>query len=179
MRFSGQEGLKGSEWQGRAVFDADALNLLAARENWPALLPPHSILTPHPGEMSRLTGLSIEEINGSRIATARRFAEEWGHILLLKGPHTVIAHPDGRAAVLPFADPALAKAGSGDVLAGAIVAMLAQGLDPFRAAVVGAFVHGLAGTLAGAIEGSAGVTARELLAYLPKALNDLTGPRKF
>lgn len=167
--------LTGAEtpWQGRAIFDADALNLLSARPNWPALLPPLSILTPHPGEMSRLTGLSIAEINGSRIATARRYAQEWGHIVLLKGAHTVVAHPDGRATVLPWAEPALAKAGSGDILAGAILAMLAQGLDPFRAAILGGFVHGLAGVMAASLEGPAGVSARELLTYLPRALRDL------
>jgi NAD(P)H-hydrate epimerase len=169
----GPDGLEASAWQGRTVFDADALNLLAGRPDWHKSLPPQSILTPHPGEMSRLTGLSIAEINGNRIATARRYAAEWGHVVLLKGAHTVIAHPDGRAAVLPFADPALAKAGTGDVLSGAIVAMVAQGLDPFKAAVVGAYVHGLAGMLAGVVEGAAGATSRELLAMLPKALQEM------
>ena len=171
----GPEGLDTSAWQGRAVLDADGLNLLAKRPEWWKRLPPQSVLTPHPGEMSRLTGLSIEEINGNRIATARRYAQEWGHIVLLKGAHTVIAHPDGRAAVLPFADAALAKAGSGDVLSGAIVSMIAQGLDPFRAATAAGFIHGLAGVMAGMVEGPAAVTARELLASLPLALFDLAG----
>jgi NAD(P)H-hydrate epimerase len=126
--------------------------------------------------MSRLTGMTIDEINGDRIGAARRFAADWGHIVLLKGAYTVVGHPDGRAAVLPFANPALAKAGSGDVLAGAIVAMLAQGLDPFMAAVAAAFVHAYAGTMAGIVEGPAGVTARELLAFLPRALVELEPP---
>lgn len=169
----GRDGLEANTWQGRTVFDADALNLLASRPDWHKSLPAQSILTPHPGEMSRLTGLSIAEINGSRIATARRFAAEWGHVVLLKGAYTVVAHPDGRAAVLPFADPALAKAGSGDVLSGAIVAMVAQGLDPFKAAVVAGFVHGFAGMLAGVAKGAAGVTARELLETLPRALHEI------
>lgn len=169
--------LDADSWQGRAIFDADALNLLAARQNWHTLLPPLSILTPHPGEMSRLTGFSIDAINGSRIATALRCAAEWGHVVLLKGAYTVIAHPDGRAHVLPWAEPALAKAGSGDILAGAILAMVSQGLDPFRAAVVGGFVHGLAGVIAGSTEGAAGVTAKELLAYLPRAFHELASER--
>jgi NAD(P)H-hydrate epimerase len=173
----GPEGLDAGAWRGRTVFDADALNLLAKRPDWSRLLPPESVLTPHPGEMSRLTGLSIEEINGSSIATARRYAQEWGHVVLLKGAHTVVAHPDGRASVLPFANPALAKAGSGDVLAGAIVSMIAQGLDSYRAAIAGGFIHGLAGVMAGVIEGPAAVTAKELQAMLPRALFDLAGPR--
>ena len=173
----GSEGLDAGTWRGRVVFDADALNLLAKQPDWSKRLPPESVLTPHPGEMSRLTGLSIEEINGNRIATACRCAKEWDHIVLLKGAHTVVAHPDGRAAVLPFADAALAKAGSGDVLAGAIVSMIAQGLDPFRAAIAGGFVHGLAGVMAGVIEGRASVTARELLTSIPPALLDLAGSR--
>ncbi|MGE5603224.1 MAG: NAD(P)H-hydrate dehydratase [Nitrososphaerales archaeon] len=169
----GPDGLEPGAWQGRSIFDADALNLLAVQPEWYKKLPPQSILTPHPGEMSRLTGLSIAEINGSRIATARRYAAEWGHIVLLKGAYTVIAHPDGRAGVLPFADPALAKAGSGDVLAGAIVAMVAQGLDPFKAAVLGGYIHGFTGMMAGLVEGAAGVTARELLTMLPRALQEM------
>jgi hydroxyethylthiazole kinase-like uncharacterized protein yjeF len=166
----GPDGLDKQAWQGRTVFDADALNLLAKMPRWHTLLPPRSVLTPHPGEMGRLTGMTAAEINASRIANARRYAAEWGHIVLLKGAHTVIAHPDGRAAVLPFAEAALAKAGSGDVLAGVIVAMLAQGLDAFRAATVGGFVHALAGVDAGATMGAAAVTARELLTALPDAL---------
>ena len=84
--------------------------------------------------MARLTGMTVRDVNARRIENARRWAAEWGHIVLLKGPHTVIAAPDGRTAVLPFALPVLATAGSGDVLAGAIVAMLAQGLPAFEAA---------------------------------------------
>lgn len=157
----------------RFVFDADALNLLSKRRGWAATLPPISVLTPHPGEMSRLTGLSIAEINASRIANARRFAAEWGHVVLLKGAHTVIAHPDGQAAVLPFADPALAKAGSGDALAGVIVAMLAQGLGPYDAAVAGGYVHGLAGTLAGKKVGAAATTADDFIDAIAESLASL------
>jgi ADP-dependent NAD(P)H-hydrate dehydratase / NAD(P)H-hydrate epimerase len=158
------------------VFDADALNLLAKQPDWPAALPPMSILTPHPGEMSRLTGRSIAEINADRIATARRYAKEWRHVVLLKGAHTVVAHPDGRAAVLPFADPALAKAGSGDVLAGVIVAMLAQRLEPYEAALAGGYVHGLAGTLAGRKVGAASTTADDLVDALAESVRSVAGP---
>ena len=106
----GPDGLDREAWQGRIVVDADALNLLAAEPDWPARLPLQSILTPHPGEMARLTGSSPTEINGRRIETTRRYAATWGHVVLLKGAHTVIAEPGGRAGVLPFR---AARAGHG------------------------------------------------------------------
>ncbi len=152
------------------VVDADALNWLAGQENWPTLLPPQSILTPHPGEMARLCGLeSVEEVNRQRWDLATQKAAAWNQVVLLKGAHTIVAAPDGRVRVLPFATPALATAGTGDVLAGTIVALLAQGLDPFDAAVVGAYLHGLAGSLAAVDYGQAGVTASDVAANLPQA----------
>lgn len=168
----GPQGLPPASWQGRTVVDADALNLLADLPDWPGRLPPNSILTPHPGEMARLTGLSVAEVNGNRIAAARRYAAAWGHVVLLKGPHTVIAAPDGRASVLPFAVPQLATAGSGDVLAGVIVSLLAQGVPTFEAAVVGAYLHGFAGAQllrAGVVI----AVARDILERLPEALRQL------
>jgi ADP-dependent NAD(P)H-hydrate dehydratase / NAD(P)H-hydrate epimerase len=167
------DGLSPDAWAGRLVVDADALNILAALRDWPSRIPPWTILTPHPGEMARLTGQSIAEINAQRILTARRWAVEWGHVVVLKGPHTVVAGPDGRIAVLPFAVPTLATAGSGDVLAGAIIAMLSQVLSPFEAAVCGAYVHGHAGLLIARSLGMAGATARDILDHLPAALRDL------
>ena len=134
------EGLAREAWQERTVVDADALNILARLPDWPDRLPAQSILTPHPGEMGRLTGMPVDQVNARRIENARRHAAAWGHVVLLKGAHTVIAAPDGRTAVLPFALPTLATVGSGDVLAGAIVAFLAQGLPPFEAAVTGAYL---------------------------------------
>jgi NAD(P)H-hydrate epimerase len=130
------------------VADADALNALATQPDSPALLPPGSILTPHPGEMARLSGLSTKEINADRWGHARRFAAAWGQIIVLKGAFTAIAHPNGALAISPFADAALATAGSGDALAGAIVALLAQGVDGWAAARAGVYLHALAGRLA-------------------------------
>lgn len=173
----GKDGLDPAAWRGRVIVDADALNILALSPGWPALLPPLSILTPHPGEMSRLTGVSVAEINASRIATARHYAAEWGHVVLLKGPYTVIAHPQGRTSVIPFAEPSLAKAGSGDVLAGMILALAGQGLEPFEAAATGAYVHGLAGVLAGEVLGAASVTGRDLVQSISAALLNLQRTR--
>jgi NAD(P)H-hydrate epimerase len=167
------EGLSPDAWMGRLVVDADALNILASQPDWPSRLPPWCVLTPHPGEMARLTGQSIAEINAQRIATARRWSAEWGQVVVLKGAHTVIAGPDGRLAVLPFAIPTLATAGSGDVLAGAIVALLAQGLSPFEAAACGAYVHGHAGLVIARSLGIAGATARDILEHIPEALHHL------
>lgn len=165
----GPRGLPAAQWAGRTVVDADALNLLAEMPDWPARLPPGSILTPHPGEMARLTRLSAAEINGDRIATARRYAAAWGHIVLLKGPHTVVAAPDGRANVMPFAAPTLATAGSGDVLAGAIAGLLAQGLPAFEATSAAAYLHGAVGAQLQHLM-PVGAVARDILERLPEML---------
>ncbi len=153
------------------VVDADGLKLLAALPRWPRLLPAPAVLTPHPGEMAQLTGLSKDEIQTDRVAVARRFAAEWGHVLVLKGAFTVVAAPDGRATLQPFATAALARAGTGDVLAGLITGLLAQGLRAYPAAVAGAFLHGLAGELAATEVGAqASVLAGDVLTLTPKAI---------
>ncbi len=152
------------------VIDADALNLLAGMEDWPTLVPSRTILTPHPGEFGRLAGLDTSDVQNNRIALAQEKAAAWNCIVVLKGAFTVIAAPDGRTAVQPFATAALAKAGTGDVLAGAIVGLLAQGLDPFDAALAGTWLHGVAGLRAEDMAGtSASVTAGDVLAMLPGA----------
>jgi len=166
-------GLEQARWRSRTVVDADALNIMATLEDWPGRLPPGSILTPHPGEMARLTGTTTNEVNATRITTARYWAAAWGHVVLLKGPHTAIGAPDGRVAVLPFAVSTLATAGSGDVLAGTIGAMLAQGLAPFDAAICGGYLHGHAGVRIARSDIRAGVVAGDLVAQLPEALRDL------
>jgi NAD(P)H-hydrate epimerase len=153
------------------VVDADGLKLLKQMDDWPNLLPQHSILTPHPGEMSILTDVPIDEIQSDRVAAARQWAEAWNHVVVLKGAFTVVADPDGRAAVIPFATPALATAGTGDVLAGAIVGLLVQGLEPFEAAVAGCWLHGRAGEIAADWNGSeASVIAGDIAEGLIAAL---------
>jgi len=156
------------------VMDADALKLLAEIGEWPKLLPSHTVLTPHPGEMAVLTGLSKDEIQSDRIRVAQKFAAEWGHIVVLKGAFTVVAAPEGRTTVQPFATAALARAGTGDVLAGAIVGLLAQGMLPYEAAVAATYLHGRAGELAAeALGGTASVLAGDVLEMLPAALAEI------
>lgn len=153
------------------VIDADALFALAqTRAWWTYIAPNTAILTPHPGEMATLTGLTRDAIQADRVNIAKRFAAQWQQIVVLKGAYTIVASPDGRATLLPFATPALATAGTGDVLAGTIVALLAQGLKPYDAALVGAYLHGLAGTIAEHEIGKAGVVAGDLPARLPEAM---------
>ncbi len=130
------------------VIDADGLFLLAQLEEWWTRLPAGTILTPHPGEMATLAGMDVEGIQAQRREIAGARAAEWNVILVLKGAHTLIAAPDGRITTLPFKTSALATAGTGDVLAGLIVGLRAQGLAPFDAAVAAGYLHGLAGELA-------------------------------
>ncbi len=153
------------------VVDADALNLLAQIDQWWTRVPAPAVLTPHPGEMSRLTKIDRGQIEADRLGIARKFAAMWGHVVVLKGAFTVIAAPDRRSIIMPFANPALATAGSGDVLAGVIVSMRAQGLAAYEAAIVGAYLHGLAGEIARREIGSSGVLAGDLLPRLPQAIN--------
>lgn len=130
------------------VIDADGLRLLAKIDGWAKLLPADSILTPHPGEMAALTGLEKGTIQAERLVTALKYAKEWGQVIVLKGAFTVIAAPDGRATFIPVATPALARAGTGDVLAGLIVGLRAQGVAAYEAAVAGAWIHAQAGLYA-------------------------------
>ena len=156
------------------VVDADALKLMAEIPNWPGRLPKPAVLTPHPGEMAVLTGIGKDEIQADRVGAARRHAAEWGHVVVLKGAFTVVASPEGQAAVIPFATPALARAGTGDVLAGAITGLLAQGMAAYQAAVAGAYLHGLAGVRAAARLGTAAsVVAGDVLQALPEAIASL------
>jgi len=157
------------------VVDADGLNILAEMADWPKRLPPESILTPHPGEMARLMRCTIGDVQADRVAIAQAQAAAWGQVVVLKGAHTVVAAPDGRVAIQPFANPGLATAGTGDVLAGTIVALRAQGLASFEAATAGAYLHGLAGELARVEVGVAGMVAGDVLARLPQAWQHITG----
>jgi NAD(P)H-hydrate epimerase len=153
--------------------DADALNHLSRMTQWHERLPALSVLTPHAGEMARLTGLSIADVQADRIGFAMKFADAWGHVIVLKGAHTVIAAPAQRGVVLPFSNPAMATAGTGDVLAGCIVGLMAQGASAFDAAVCGAYLHGRAGDAWRIAHGDAGLLAGDLLPLLPDQIHAL------
>lgn len=162
--------LQAHQGEAHIVIDADALNALADQEHWWEQIPPGCVLTPHPGEMGRLTGTDAPTVQGNRVAIVRDAAARWQQCVLLKGAHTLIAHPDGRWWLLPVANAALATAGTGDVLCGAIAGLLAQRMEPWAAAICGAWVHADAGRSAVDQYGSAGVLAGDLLPELPGAL---------
>lgn len=153
-------------FSGSAVLDADGLN--AAADLLPymgKMLHPKSelILTPHPGEMARLTRLSSSEISMDRKEIAIQFAKAWNAVVVLKGAHTVIAGPDGRCAVNPTGNPGLSRGGSGDVLAGMTSALLACGLPAFEAAACAVYLHGAAADRAAALHGETGMLPHDLL----------------
>jgi len=155
------------------VLDADALNILAQIPDWWQQLGNDAILTPHPGEMARLSGLSVAEIQSDRLDTAQKFAREWHKTIVLKGAYTVIATPKGHAKISPVANPGLASAGTGDVLTGAIAGLVAQGLSLFDAAALGVYLHGKAGNMVKDIIGDAGMIATDLLPALPVVIKQL------
>lgn len=158
------------------VIDADGLNNLSQCENWPERLRAPAILTPHPGEMATLAALPTATVQSDRLAIAAQSAREWGQTVLLKGAHTIVAAPDGWRGILPFANPALAAGGAGDVLTGVIGGLLAQGVAPSAAAALGGFLHGAAAENARSAYGDAGVVASDLLERIPPVMRDLRAP---
>lgn len=154
------------------VIDADGLNVLAPfADDFPGRTVP-LVLTPHPGEFARLSGLSADAIRADRVKAAAGFAARFGVVVVLKGAGTVVT--DGRRAYRnSTGNPGMATGGAGDVLTGTVAALLAQGLAPFDAAVLGAWVHGRAGDLAAADLGEVGLTAADLPDHLPRAFRDV------
>lgn len=149
------------------VLDADGINAVA---DDPAILSKRkspTVITPHPGELGRMIAESPAAINSNRVEYSRRFARKWNVILLLKGAPTVTSRPDGFSCINSTGGPGLASGGTGDVLTGAIPALISQGADPFQAAVAAVYFHGLAGDSAAAETGDMGLTASELIDYLP------------
>lgn len=149
------------------VIDADGINALSKNINVLKTAAAPIILTPHPGEMARLTGLSIDEIQSKRLSVAKAFAQMSGCIVVLKGSNTVIASPDGSCCVNPTGNAGMAKGGSGDVLAGIIASFCAQGMDCFDAAVSGAYIHGMCGDDLASAFSITGMTPTMMLEYLP------------
>jgi NAD(P)H-hydrate epimerase len=164
---------------GPTVVDADALNALAAGARWWQGVGGSLILTPHPGEFARLVAADIlpSDDDPARADAAADAADRWSQVVVLKGAHTVIAAPGREVIRSEVASPALATAGSGDVLAGVIGAFAAAGSEPFVAAACGVAVHGAAGLLAEDRIGRAGVMARDIAALLPHAIEKLRGGR--
>lgn len=163
-----------SQTQCPLVLDADALNLMADQHRqFQSLLAQRQepvILTPHPGEMGRLMGLGSDQVQANRVEVAQAAAERWSAVVILKGAHTLVATPDGRLYLNPTGNSSLATAGTGDVLAGVIVGLLAQGMQPWAAAVCGTYLHGLAGDKAAQAGYGVGLIAGDLLNYLPLVL---------
>jgi NAD(P)H-hydrate epimerase len=149
------------------VLDADALNIMSTIPEWWMGLNWQTVLTPHPGEMSRLTGMTTEEINATRLNTTRDRAVQWNKSVALKGAYTVVSSPQGYARVSPFANPGLASAGTGDVLAGATAGLLAQGLSTFDAVSCAVYIHGAVGEQVRLVMGDTGMLASDLLTRLP------------
>ena len=149
------------------VIDADGLNALAEHRRTLARLPKGRVLTPHPGEMARLTGAPVARDRAGRLELAASTAREWKAVVVLKGARTVVAAPDGQVSEDPHEVPALATGGTGDVLGGLITGLVAQGLDPFTAAVSGVYIHGEAGRRVASRLGDAGLLASDLLEEIP------------
>jgi NAD(P)H-hydrate epimerase len=161
------------------VVDADALNLLAGHTSILLSSNIPLILTPHPGEMSRLLGNhSPKSVNDDRLGVARRFAQTHHVVVVLKGARTIVASPDGQAAICPTGNPGMASAGMGDALTGMIVGLLAQGLSPWNAAKAGVYLHGLAGDIAAEKLGQAGLIASDLIECIPHALTQTLSPSR-
>lgn len=156
-------------FSGSAVLDADGLNAAASLLNAGRALPHPAgelILTPHPGEMSRLTGRSTSVLAADREGAACRFAREWNAVVVLKGAGTVVAAPDGRCCVNTTGNPGLSRGGSGDALAGMTAALLACGLPAYEAAACAVYLHGAAADRAAALRGEYGMLPQDLFAQL-------------
>jgi NAD(P)H-hydrate epimerase len=159
------------------VVDGGALNLLSRSGEWWRDAQRECVLTPHPGEFARLMGAPAGESDGERMTSAIAAAQRFGQVVVLKGARTVVAAPDGRSAVAPFANAALATAGSGDVLAGTIGSLLAQGVAAFDAACLGVYLHGRAGERLRQRLGDAGLLASDLPYEIALARHELVAGR--
>ncbi len=154
------------------LIDADALNTLSATDGWEEKIKAKAILSPHPGEMSRLTGLKTADIQKRRFEVAREFSKRWNKTLVLKGAFTVVAYGE-KLRVSPFSNPGLASGGTGDVLAGIIGGFLAQGIEPFDSASLGVYIHALSGERVKNKLGDQGMMASDLLPEIPKVIKHL------
>lgn len=155
------------------VVDADAITCVARDPKVLLRMKAPCVLTPHPGEMSRLCGIETADIQSNRPQVARDFAAKYNVYLVLKGARTVVASPDGKVFINPTGNAGMASGGMGDVLSGAIGGFLAQRIPPLQAATLGVFLHGFAGDLARRKVGEAGMIATDVAAHLPEAIKEL------
>jgi NAD(P)H-hydrate epimerase len=155
------------------VLDADGLSAFAGKLDWVRKSPKELIFTPHPGEMARLLGTSVQEIQKNRIHVAREFAQKYGQILILKGARSLVASPDGDVFINSTGNPGMASGGMGDVLTGMIGGFLAQGLPALEAAKLGVYLHGLVGDFVACGKGERGMAALDLVEETPKVLRTL------
>jgi hydroxyethylthiazole kinase-like uncharacterized protein yjeF len=165
-----------SEVEMPVVIDADGLNVLVDSTATLSARSFPTVLTPHPGELARLLGISTRDIQGDRLGSVRRAADSFGSIVVLKGHRTITARPGGDAVVNPTGGPELATAGTGDVLTGIVAALLAQGLGDFEAAWCAAYLHGLAGAAAADRFGGHGVLAGDVAEAVPEAVRAVRLP---
>ena len=157
----------------KLIIDGDGLNILSGMGKWWDRVNNETILAPHPGEFSRLTGLTINKIQSDRENIAKKFAKKWETRIVLKGANTIIVSPAGEVVISPFANPLLATAGTGDVLTGIIGGFLAQGLEPFDGSCLAVYIHGLAAEMLKKKFGDRGMLASDLLSMIPIAIRDL------
>lgn len=157
-----------NEYKGPMVWDADALNVLSENKTWLEFLPPLTILTPHPGEFDRLTQKHTSGVD--RLKTQKHFAQRYNVIVVLKGAHTSIAFPDGSVTFNSSGNPGMATGGSGDVLTGIITALLAQGYNRSQSAMLGVYIHGLAGDIAASVNGQEGMIAGDIVDHIGGAI---------
>jgi NAD(P)H-hydrate epimerase len=157
------------------VLDADTLNTLANTPGWWKKLTTDAILTPHPGEMARLAGMTVPEVQLDREGVAKNMAAKWNKTIVLKGAYTVVASPEGRVKISLTANPGLASAGTGDVLSGIIAGLVAQGMSLFDAAACGVYLHAEAGEMVRARLGDSGMLASDLLPELPLVIKKTKG----
>ncbi|MFA6321467.1 MAG: NAD(P)H-hydrate dehydratase [Candidatus Omnitrophota bacterium] len=159
-----------SRLDGQVVLDADGINAFSGYSDDLKDRKSRLILTPHPGELSRLTGRSVEQIQKNRNDIALSLADEYNIVLVLKGHETVVADPNGQIYINGTGNPGMASGGVGDVLTGIVAAFLAQGVDAFSAAMLGVYFHGLAGDVAAKEKGALSLIATDLLDKLPEVL---------
>jgi NAD(P)H-hydrate epimerase len=157
-----------------AVIDADGLSAFVGKIDLIKKNRKGLILTPHPGEMARLLGVSVPQVQQNRIEVARKFAQENRLILVLKGARSIVAGPEGDIFINPTGNPGMASGGMGDVLTGMVGGFLAQGFPPLEAAKLGVYLHGLVGDFVACQKGERGMAATDLIEETPKILRALS-----